>query len=87
MSDTAASLRHKIASAGELEAVGRTMKAMAASSIGQYENAVRPWMIIIERCNWAWPRASGRANPLARRCQRRRRKQGRLVRSFQASTR
>ena len=40
MSDTAASLRHKIASAGELESVVRTMKAMAASSIGQYENAV-----------------------------------------------
>ena len=41
MSDTAVSLRHKIASAGELESVVRTMKAMAASSIGQYENAVR----------------------------------------------
>ncbi|MFA6970480.1 MAG: F0F1 ATP synthase subunit gamma [Gallionella sp.] len=41
MSETAASLRHKIASAGELESVVRTMKAMAASSIGQYENAVR----------------------------------------------
>ena len=41
MSDTAASLRHKLASAGELEAVVRTMKAMAAASIGQYENAVR----------------------------------------------
>ncbi len=41
MSETAVSLRHKIASAGELEAVVRTMKAMAAASIGQYENAVR----------------------------------------------
>ena len=41
MSDTAASLRRKIASAGELESVVRTMKAMAAASIGQYENAVR----------------------------------------------
>lgn len=40
MSDTAASLRHKIKSADELESVVRTMKAMAASSIGQYENAV-----------------------------------------------
>ena len=40
MSDTAASLRRKIASAGDLESVVRTMKAMAASSIGQYENAV-----------------------------------------------
>jgi F-type H+-transporting ATPase subunit gamma len=41
MSETAASLRHKIASATDLESVVRTMKAMAASSIGQYENAVR----------------------------------------------
>jgi len=41
MSDSAASLRRKIASAGDLEAVVRTMKAMAASSIGQYEHAVR----------------------------------------------
>ncbi|PKO94273.1 MAG: F0F1 ATP synthase subunit gamma [Betaproteobacteria bacterium HGW-Betaproteobacteria-10] len=41
MSDTAASLRRKIASAGDLESVVRTMKAMAASSISQYENAVR----------------------------------------------
>lgn len=41
MTDTAASLRRKIASAGDVESVVRTMKAMAASSIGQYENAVR----------------------------------------------
>ncbi|MBE0614634.1 MAG: F0F1 ATP synthase subunit gamma [Burkholderiales bacterium] len=41
MSDSAASLRRKIASAGDLESVVGTMKAMAASSIGQYENAVR----------------------------------------------
>ncbi len=41
MSDSAASLRRKIVSAGDLESVVRTMKAMAASSIGQYENAVR----------------------------------------------
>jgi len=41
MSETAASLRRKIATAGDLESVVRTMKAMAASSIGQYENAVR----------------------------------------------
>jgi F-type H+-transporting ATPase subunit gamma len=41
MSETAASLRHQIANAGDLEAVVRTMKAMAAANIGQYENAVR----------------------------------------------
>lgn len=40
MSDTAASIRRKITSAGELESVVRTMKAIAASSIGQYESAV-----------------------------------------------
>ena len=41
MSDTVASLRRKIDSAGNLQAVVRTMKALAASSIGQYEQAVR----------------------------------------------
>ncbi len=41
MSDTAASLRRKIDSAGDLQSVVRTMKAMAASGVGQYENAVR----------------------------------------------
>jgi len=41
MSDTAASLRRKIGSAGDLQSVVRTMKAVAASSIGQYEEAVR----------------------------------------------
>lgn len=40
MSDTVASLRHKIGNAKDLESVVRTMKAMAASNIGQYENAV-----------------------------------------------
>ena len=41
MSDTTASLRRKIGSAGDLQSVVRTMKAMAASSIGQYEKSVR----------------------------------------------
>lgn len=41
MTDTTASLRRKINSAGDLQSVVRTMKAMAASSIGQYEQAVR----------------------------------------------
>lgn len=41
MSDTAASLRRKIGGAGDLQSVVRTMKAVAASSIGQYENSVR----------------------------------------------
>ncbi|MEO8224270.1 MAG: F0F1 ATP synthase subunit gamma [Gammaproteobacteria bacterium] len=40
MSDSHAGLRHKIASAGDLQSVVRTMKALAAASIGQYERAV-----------------------------------------------
>lgn len=40
MSETPASLRRKITSATDLESVVRTMKAMAALSISQYENAV-----------------------------------------------
>jgi F-type H+-transporting ATPase subunit gamma len=41
VSETLASLRRKIGGAGKLESVVRTMKAVAASSIGQYEAAVR----------------------------------------------
>ena len=41
MSDSTASLRRKISGAEDLQAVVRTMKAVAASSIGQYENSVR----------------------------------------------
>jgi len=41
MSDTTASLRRKINSAGDLQSVVRTMKALAASNIGQYEQSVR----------------------------------------------
>src|SRR5450631_2470441 len=41
MRDTVASLRRKIEGAEKLAAVVRTMKAMVASSLGQYEAAVR----------------------------------------------
>lgn len=41
MSDTSASLDRKIHSAGDLQSVVRTMKALAASSIGQYEQSAR----------------------------------------------
>lgn len=41
MSKTAASLRHKIDSASDLKGVVRTMKVLAASSISQYEEAVK----------------------------------------------
>ncbi|MFC1534929.1 F0F1 ATP synthase subunit gamma [Thermodesulfobacteriota bacterium] len=40
MSETTASLRRKIGGAGDLQSVVRTMKAVAASSIGQYEQSV-----------------------------------------------
>lgn len=40
MRDSIASLRHKIASAQDLESVVRSMKTIASSSIGQYEKAV-----------------------------------------------
>jgi len=40
MSDTTVSLRRKIGGAGDLQSVVRTMKAFAASSIGQYEKSV-----------------------------------------------
>jgi F-type H+-transporting ATPase subunit gamma len=40
MSDTIASLQRQISSAGDLQSVVRTMKALAASSIGQYEKSV-----------------------------------------------
>ena len=41
MSETTASLRRKIGSAEDLQSVVRTMKALAASNIGQYESSVR----------------------------------------------
>lgn len=41
MSDTTASLARQIDSAGDLQSVVRTMKALAASSIGQYEKSLR----------------------------------------------
>lgn len=41
MSDTSVTLRRKIATAGDLQSVVRTMKALAASNIGQYEKSVR----------------------------------------------
>jgi len=41
VSDSTDSLRRKISSAEDLQSVVRTMKALAASSIGQYEKSVR----------------------------------------------
>lgn len=41
MSDTMVSLRRKINSARDLQSVVRTMRALAASDIGQYEQSIR----------------------------------------------
>lgn len=41
MSDTTQSMRRKIHSAGDLQSVVHTMKALAAASIGQYERSVQ----------------------------------------------
>jgi F-type H+-transporting ATPase subunit gamma len=41
MSNSTASLRRKISRAGDLQSVVRTMKGLAASSIGQYEQSVQ----------------------------------------------
>jgi F-type H+-transporting ATPase subunit gamma len=41
MTETTATLRRKIDSAGDLQSVVRTMKALAASSVGHYEESVR----------------------------------------------
>jgi F-type H+-transporting ATPase subunit gamma len=41
MTDSTGSLRRKITSAGDLQSVVRTMKALAGANIGQYENSVR----------------------------------------------
>jgi F-type H+-transporting ATPase subunit gamma len=49
MSDTLVSLRRKLTGAQKLEGVVRTMKAVAASSIGQYEAAVSA-LADYERC-------------------------------------
>lgn len=41
MNETTASLCRKIESAGDFQSIYCTMKAIAASSIGQYEKSVR----------------------------------------------
>ena len=41
MSETVVSLRRKLGSASDLQSVVRTMKALAASNIGQYERSLR----------------------------------------------
>jgi hypothetical protein len=59
MSNTTADLRRKINSAGDLQSVVRTMKALAASSIGQYEQSVRALVTTIAPWSWGWASVSG----------------------------
>lgn len=64
MSDTIASLQRQIRSAGDLQSVVRTMKALAASSIGQYEQSVHALVDYdraVELGLSAWLRANGSA--------------------------
>lgn len=66
MSDTTAGLRRQIAGAGDLQAVVRTMKAVAASRITQYENSVRAltgYRRVVESGLGACLREVGRAEP------------------------
>jgi F-type H+-transporting ATPase subunit gamma len=69
MSESSASLRRKISSAEDLQSVVRTMKALAASSIGQYEQSVtalRDYYRTVELGLGAWFR-DNRENPVASR--------------------
>ncbi len=63
MSDSIASLRRQIGNAGDLQSVVRTMKALAASNIGQYERSVSALADYYRdggtgvECMYSWKRA------------------------------
>lgn len=66
MSNATANFRHLIRNAEDLQAVVRTMKALAASSIGQYENSVNSltdYYRVVELGLGVSIRASGSAYP------------------------
>src|SRR6187431_2344648 len=65
MSDTMASLRRQINSAGDLQSVVRTMKALAASSIGQYETSVRALADYYRAVELALSACLGKGEPAA----------------------
>jgi len=70
MSENTASLTRKISSAGDLQSVVRTMKALAASSIGQYDKSVRAlgdYYRTVELGLGACFRESGSAVPIVKR--------------------
>ena len=66
MTDTPASLRRKIDSAGELQSVVRTMKAVAAASVGQYERSVRALGHYDQTVRWGLGAALRDHAPVAR---------------------
>ena len=69
MSETTESLRRKIDGAAELESVVRTMKALAAASITQYERAVHSlddYYRTVELGLVAWLHQSGAENTARR---------------------
>ncbi|MCU0725989.1 MAG: F0F1 ATP synthase subunit gamma [Planctomycetes bacterium] len=66
MGETTTSLRRKLSGASDLKSVVRSMKAVAASSIGQYEQAVRSlteYMRVVESGLSACLRANGPVPP------------------------
>lgn len=70
MSDTIESLRRKINNASDLQSVVRTMKALAASNIGQYERSVHAladYNRTVELGLGAWFRENRVASPTAER--------------------
>jgi len=70
MSETTVSLTRKISGAGDLQSVVRTMKALAASSIGQYDKSVRAladYYRTVELGLGACFRESGPAAPMVKR--------------------
>jgi len=77
MSDTLASLRRKIGGAADLESVVRSMKALAAASIGQYERSVLALadynrtvelglVACLRKRGWATAEQAGRAGAAAK---------------------
>lgn len=53
MSDNIERLQHQVATAAELHSVVRTMKALAAAALGQYENAVTSLLEYNRSVEWA----------------------------------
>jgi len=75
MSDTMVSLRRQIGGAGDLQSVVRTMKALAASSIGQYEQSVNALADYARTVELGLSVCFGKDPPMALRGEQKRKKQ------------